>query len=418
MTADQPEHAQLEHAQALHAGPQYAGPTTVCTRCAEIVPAGAFCGCCGAALDGPAPRFPGMRFRSYVVAPAQRVLAPVISSTLFPQLPREYRNPFRIALAIMFCAVVALSVLRWGGPLVVLVALGIPSLFVLYLWESDAIRDIPARALASAAGLGIGFGVAWVWVTGGLVARSYGVPMAAGLVLENLFNVGLAIALGGVVFMVLPAVVVRIMMRPRAIDGESLDGFIIGALGALSFTAAATTTRLAPQFVSGLLDDLRPLRRLIEAFLYGIAAPLTAAAVGGLIGMLLWFRPGSRAAERRGLVRAVLVLFTLVVAVIYLAIWVIDASPLPRWPQLFLHLLVTLIALLAARLCVQLALLHEAPDPPSAQPVLCLNCEHVVPATPFCPACGFGSRGLSRSTRRQRTRSRPIRHDPATSADV
>ena len=63
---------------------------------------------------------------------------------------------------------------------------------------------------------------------------------------------------------------------------ESLDGYAIGGQGALTFTAAATLTRLAPQDhrrydrPGTTLDGL-----LVEAGIRGIAVPLTAVAVGG-----------------------------------------------------------------------------------------------------------------------------------------
>ena len=341
------------------------------------------------------------------VAPNQRILLPMVSSTLFPQLPQIYRNPFRVGMGIMLLGVVVFSALRLLGPLVTLVALGVPALFVLYLWQADVWRDIPVRAFAVAAGLGAVLGVGWVWLTAGVVARSYGIPMAAGFVLQSLIGAGLIVSVGGAVLMVVPAVVVRLLKPPTR---ESLDGFAIGALGSLCFTAAATTTRLAPQFVSGLIDDVRPLRLFIEAVLYGVAVPLTAAAVGGLIGIVLWFRPGRRAYEHPRTVRAVLAAFTMLVVVIYAAIWVIDASRLPKWPQLGLHLLMTVIALLAARVCLQLALLHEEPDPFTGRPLLCLHCERVVPDMPFCPACGAATRASSRSSRLLRRESPPTRH--------
>jgi hypothetical protein len=359
-----------------------------------------------------------LRPRTYVVAPREWVLFPMITSTLFPQLPRVYRNPFRIGMAIMLAGVIVLSALGLLGPLVVLAALGVPALFMLYLWQSGVPHDIPGHAFALAAGLGAGFGVGWVWITGGLVARIYGVPMAAGFLLQNLVSTGLVIAIGGAALMILPAVLVRILVGLRRRSRESLDGFTIGALSALSFTAAATTTRLAPQFVAGLLTNVHPVRRFVEAVLYGVASPLTAAALGGLIGMLLWFAPGPRVADRRGRVRVILLLFTLTVVVIYTAIWLIDETPLPRWPQLGLHILMTAVALIVARTGVQMALLHERRDEPDARPILCLNCMHVVPDMAFCPACGFAAHTLSRSARRQRRESPPTRQVPPTSADV
>jgi hypothetical protein len=205
--------------------------------------------------------------------------------------------------------------------------------------------------------------------------------------------------------MAVPSVVVRLLKPPTR---ESLDGFVIGALGALAFTGAATTTRLAPQFVSGLIDDVRPLRLVVESVLYGVAAPLTAAATGGLLGILLWFRPGKRAGEHPGRVRVALLGFTGLVAVIYSALWVIDAARLPKPPQLALHILMALIALLAVRICVQLALLHEEPDPYSGNPVLCVHCDRVVPDMAFCPACGAAARASSRTSRCSRLDSPPV----------
>lgn len=357
-----------------------------------------------------------LRPRAYVAAPSEPVLIPAVTSTLFPELPPADRLPFRIGMAIMVLGVIVLSAFGLLAALVALVALGVPALFMLYLRQSGVLRDMPVGTLALVVVLGAGCGAGWVWFTGDAVAKAYGVPIAAGFLLENLADIGLVIAVGGAVLMVLPAFLIRVLVRRRS--RESLDGFTIGALGALSFTLAATTTRLAPQFVAGLLENVLPMRRFTAAVLFGVAAPLTAAALGGLIGILLWFRPGPIAVRHRGHVRVILLLFTLLVVAIYTAIWLIDDSPLPRWPQLGLHILMTAVALVVARFCVQLALLHERQDEPSEQPVLCLNCEHVVPEMPFCPACGFASHALTRSERRLRQASPATRHRPRNSADV
>ena len=116
---------------------------------------------------------------------------------------------------------------------------------------------------------------------------------------------GIGIPLCGVILMLMPAVIVRLLRPPTR---EALDGFVIGALGALSFTAAATLTRLAPQFGTGVVSK-RPMESLIvEAGIRGMAVPLTAAAAGGLIGAALWFtRPPSKEHQHPGVVRLVLV---------------------------------------------------------------------------------------------------------------
>lgn len=394
-------------------------PRRVCAGCGLTVPAGMFCGCCGAELDRPEDRLHLLRPRFYAAAPGEHVAIPTIMSSVFPHLPKASRTPFRIGMVLLLIGLVGCALLRIVGPLVVIAALGVPLLFVLYLWQSGLMRDVPGHVLVTATALGAGLGVTWVVITGGVLARSYNIPISAGFVLENLLGVGLIVSLGGAVLMVLPACVVRLLSaRSQQSSRESLDGFVIGALGALAFTGAATTTRLAPQFVSGLIDNVRPMRLLVESMLYGVAAPLTAAATGGLVGILLWFRPGKRAGEHPGIVRAGLVVLSGLVAAVYTALWAIDAVRLAKWPQLALHLLMTASTLLVVRICVQLALLHEEPEPFRGDPVLCAHCDRVVPDMAFCPACGVAARASSRQSRRLRRQSPPVRQGGTTGPDV
>lgn len=328
----------------------------------------------------------------------------MVTSSLFPHLEHPSRSPFRIGLLFLFAALIALSWLRLVGPLITVAGLGVPVLFVLYLWQTDVYRDMPRHGLAVSAVIGTALGVGWTLFTGGVVARAYGIPIAAGFALEQVLSVGLAVSLAGAFLMTVPAVVVRLLRPPNR---ESLDGFAIGALGALTFTGASTITNFAPQFVSGLIDNVQPLRLAVHAALYGVAAPLTAGACGGLIGIVLWFRPGTRA--RRGRARTALLFFSLFVAALYAAIWIMEAARLPQMIQLLFHLALAVMALLALRVAIQLALLGEAHDPATGQPLLCVHCDRVVPDMPFCPACGAATRASSRLSRRLRRESPPVR---------
>jgi hypothetical protein len=209
------------------------------------------------------------------------------------------------------------------------------------------------------------------------------------------------------------------LVRPR--PREALDGFAIGALGALTFTAAAQMTRLAPQFAGGMIARSRPMNGLVvEAGIRGIAVPLTAAAVGGLIGTALWFtRPENKKHQHRSYVRVALALFAFVVMVMYAALGLVDVARLPQILQLILHLTVAGTAVLALRIGLHLALLHEAHDEIlSDEPLLCPQCGHVVPDMAFCVACGAATRASSRSSRQARRDIRPVRVDtdpePAT----
>jgi RsiW-degrading membrane proteinase PrsW (M82 family) len=386
-------------------------PTTVCRVCRTDVPAGEYCGLCGCHLTprrGEGPDW--LRIRDYGAAPGEHLLQPSLASSLFPHLPPRSRTVFRIGLAVVLVALVAFALLRLPAALITVGALGVPFLFLLYLRESDGFRDIPTRTWVLTAALGTVLGVGWVLLTGAMMARSYGIALGAGVVGARMVRNGIGIPLGGVILMLMPAVIVRLLRPPTR---EALDGFMIGAMGALSFTAAATLTRLAPQFGTGVVSK-RPMDSLIvEAGIRGVAVPLTAAAAGGLIGAALWFtRPPSKKNQRAGVVRALLVSFTVAVIAVYLGLGLIDVAHFPQVLMLVLYLALALVALFLLRVGLHLALLHEAHDEiQSDEPLLCPHCGHVVPDMAFCPACGVATRASSRSSRTARRNVRPVRSD-------
>ncbi|MGV7400557.1 zinc ribbon domain-containing protein, partial [Mycobacterium kansasii] len=84
-------------------------------------------------------------------------------------------------------------------------ALGIPLLFLIYLYESDAFRDLHRANLVLTAVLGVALGVGWVLLTGHVMAKSYGVPLGAGITGSRIMRNGLGIPLGGAILMLVPA---------------------------------------------------------------------------------------------------------------------------------------------------------------------------------------------------------------------
>ena len=379
--------------------------TMTCPHCRADVPTANFCGLCGYPL---AAGMPGARMAlrpsTFGAAPAESVLVPHFASALFPHLPSRSRTPFRVTLLVAV-ALLAVSVLtRLPAAGIALSALGLPLLFVLYLRVSGLSGDMSRLSLTLAAVLGAVLGTGWVLLTGGLVARAYNVSVSAGLALHHLFSQGVAIPAAGMLLMLLPAVALRVI-RPGS--RESLDGFTIGALGALLFTAAATLTRLAPQLTTGLFARARPVQGLIvEVAMTGVTIPVTAAAAGGLVGILLWFQPGRRHDRR---VRVLLALTAAAVLLVHTTVGVVNITGIPQMTMLAIHLGAATLSLLALRLALQLALLHESTDPVQPdQPLLCIHCEMVVPDMAFCPACGAATRASTRTSRSQRRTIRPL----------
>ncbi len=363
----------------------------VCTACETEVPDAPFCGRCGAVQHGGGGR---LRIRAYAAAPHEHTLLPSIASSLFPQLPRRSRTPFRIGLALLFVALSAFTLARWQAPLITVGALGLPILFVLYLRESEIDDDQPRSTLVLTALMGIALGVAWAFETDSLVVDAYALALSEGSFDETasladiLFL--LAFPVSFAVLMLIPAVVIR-LVRPGI--RESLDGFVIGALSAISFTAAATLTQLAPQFQTGITAGDRSMDTfLIHAGIQVIAVPLTSAALGGLVGVTLWF---SR--------RVSMVASMLVTLGFYAVMGLMDVYGFPLLLQLGLYLLITALALIALRVGIQAALMFEELD--LAEPterLTCPYCDQAVPEMAFCPNCGVAARAASRSSRAER----------------
>jgi hypothetical protein len=211
-----------------------------------------------------------------------------------------------------------------------------------------------------------------------------------------------SVTVGGALILVLPPAVVRLLRLP--VD-EPLDGYVIGAFGALSYSCASGITWLFPQIFAGLLDAQSSWRMFADAITYGVIDPLTTAALGGLLGLALWFRPSGRHSRQA---RTVVTICTVLMAVLYVGVWVIDALSLPHTVEVAVNLVQAGVALVTLRVAVQTVLLHETPDPANGDAVLCVHCEKVVPDAPFCVSCGAAARASSRSSRRLRRRCPPV----------
>ncbi|MGV0773883.1 zinc ribbon domain-containing protein [Mycobacterium syngnathidarum] len=374
-------------------------PTVECRVCRTDVPVGAFCGQCGAHMSPPGDGPEWLRIRAYC-AGREHLLRPSVVSSLLPQLPQRSRAPFRLALGGLVVAVVACALLRLPAAMNAIAAFAVPLLFLAYILKSVGFQDVPVRTLLLTAGLGAVLGVTWTLTTGTAVAREYDMPVGVDVPQFRIMRDGLGIPLGAMLLMLIPAVLIRVIGTRRR---ESLDGFVIGALGALAFTAAATVSRLAPQFDDGVVDHDRPLSGLlVQAGIQGVAVPVTAAAAGALAGVVLWFTPASgNAPHRPKHVRTVLALTTASIPVCFVIVGLTDVAPAPQIWVLAVHFAVMALAILALRVGLQLALLHEAHNTVNTdESVLCPQCGHTAPDMAFCANCGVAVQALSQPSHR------------------
>ena len=175
---------------------------------------------------------------------------------------------------------------------------------------------------------------------------------------------------------------------------EILDGFVIGVLSASVFTAAATLTRLAPQFTTAPVARSQPVQWLFfEAAVRGVTVPLTAACAGGLVGIALWFHRSRADSPLTGWKMPVaLALVAVTVLGVYAAVGWADIEGVSQLYVLSWHVAMALVALIGLRIGLQVALLHERAEPATGTYLLCLHCRHVVPEMAFCPSCGAATR--------------------------
>ncbi len=381
--------------------------TRECRACHSVVPAVVFCGACGAAFDSPDNRLRELlRSNAYAAAPHEAVLVPWMSSTLFPRLPNRATIAYRIALGVLLLCMAVMSILQWNVPVATISVLGVPLLFMLYAWESDAFRD-DRRRMIIALVLGTVIGVAWWWLSGDFISKKYGVTNAAAQALQNTLAVeGLAITLLGAALMVLPLPLIRLIPAARF---DSLDGYVVGASAALAHMTASYVVWWMPQIVAGLVNvqTTTGIRMLEDTITYGVIDPLTTITLGGMVGVSLWFRPDP-AGPQPGRARAALILCAAITAVIYAAVWAIDAEEWPRHLELAINMLLTVLSVLVLRIGLQIALLNEKRNITTGDPMLCVYCEKVVPEMAFCPACGVSDGASSRSSRRVRRDHPPV----------
>ncbi|TMC83004.1 MAG: PrsW family intramembrane metalloprotease [Chloroflexi bacterium] len=217
-------------------------PLETCPHCGSIVPAGEFCGHCGAHLTMNNRR----RSHAFAAVPNERVVQLAIISTLLPHLPHRRGASFRLALLAGAALVAVLAALHLFALATVAAVLVVPVLYLIYLYEVEVYESEPWLVIGATMVIGAALGIAFTRLSGES--------------LEQLLITGdraTAFVLAGIVIpvaaqaLMLAGPLFLYMFRERF--REPLDGLSFGAASALGFTLASALTRFWPLLTGPLV---------------------------------------------------------------------------------------------------------------------------------------------------------------------
>ncbi len=337
-------------------------PLVTCPHCGSIVPAGDFCGHCGAPLAAGRRR----RTHAFAAVPSERVINPSIVSTLFPHLPRHRNGPFQVALASGGALVVMLAALHLFAPATVAAVLVLPVLYLMYLYEVEIYESEPWLVIGATMVIGAALGFAFTAFTGGLLSR-----LLITADNETAFVLaGVAIPIVAQVLM-LAGPLFLYLFRGRF--REPLDGLAFGASGSPVDWAVRLTR-------AGLLVAL-------------INASTTAVVAASLwLNRFAW-RPAGRH-WRSSVLTALAVAFGVQVGLGILSFVVPDLAL-----DVAIRFVVAAALLIYVRVVIHDALLVEGAEHEVGPDSQCPECHRMVPTMAFCPACGAARSAASKHNR-------------------
>jgi RNA polymerase subunit RPABC4/transcription elongation factor Spt4 len=362
-------------ADATQAPPEPPWTLERCPHCGELVPVGAFCGHCGAALTEAegGPR----RLHAFAAAPHEHVLRPALISTLFPHLPRRHAHTFQLVLAAGVFLIILLAAVRLLAPATIAAAIVLPVVYLLYLYEVEVYEHEPALVLLVTVVAGTALGIGYTLITGALITPSFtGTqqgPLVSGVLLPVIAQ--------------LLMVATPLLLLSRSHFDETLDGLTFGVATGLGFTMATVIAGqwhviTAPLIGGVSVDDVLRLLRV------GVLTGVVNASTTGLITAALWLRAHDRSRHRfvspwHGPQGSMLIAFAaqigLGIAAYYvpslLALFVVDAAA-------------AVALLIWLRVVIHHSLLEEGAALEIGEPSACPECHRLVPTMVFCPACG------------------------------
>ena len=351
-------------------------PLVTCPHCESVVPAGDYCGHCGAHLVSDSKR----RTHAFAASPTEHVAHVSIITTLFPHLPHRQGVPFRIALIVGGAVVLILAAFHLFAPATVAAALVLPVLYLMYLYEVEVYEQEPWTVMGATMVAGALLGFASTYVFGGaladrLMTGDRSSAFVLGVVVIPIVNQ--ALMLVGPLFL--------FWFRPKF--REPLDGITFGAASALGFTLALTLTQLWPLLTQPLVGTGSEIDWALRLTRAGLLVMLINASTTATIASAIWSRRFDRRRTGRpwyARVPAALVVGFGAQLVLALIAFVAQDQVL----DIAILVVAALVLLLLVRLVIHDALLVEGAEHEIGPDSMCPECHHIVPTMAFCPACG------------------------------
>lgn len=377
-------HSAGRRAGEVGARPLEGPPLVTCPHCGHVVPAGDFCGHCGAHLTVASTD----RHHAFAAMPNEHVARIAIISTLLPHLPHRRGQPFRLALIAGAAAVLLLAVFHLFASATVAAVLVLPVLYLIYLYEVEVYEDEPwlviGATMAAGAVLGYAFaslggaGLSQLTLTAdndtAFVVASIGLPIIAQ-----------ALMLAGPLFLYL--------FRSRF--REPLDGLTFGAASALGFTLASSLTAFWPAITGPFVGSGSTIEWALRLTRSGLLISIINASTTALVAASLWLhRYDLRRSNRKwqsNLLAALGVAFGAQIVLATIGFVVQDLAV-----EVVTLALATAALLLYVRLVIHQALLVEGVEHEIGPDAECLECHRIVPTMAFCPACGVARAASSK----------------------
>ena len=351
-------------------------PLVTCPHCESLVPAGDFCGHCGAHLVADSKRRP----HSFAASPTEHVAHVSIITTLFPHLPHRSGAPFRIALIAGGAIVLLFAALHLFAPATVAAVCVLPLLYLVYLYEVEVYETEPWVVIGATMVVGAILGIGFNSVLGGALSQRLMTGDQASAFALAAFVIpvaGQALMLAGPLFLFL--------FRSRF--REPLDGLTFGAASALGFTLASSLTAFWPLLIGPLVATGSTLDWAVRLTRVGLLTMLVNACTTSLVTAAIWLQRYDRRRAGRpwrvGVPAALAVAFGVQIVLGIAGFFVHDVIL-----QALVLVLAAASLLLYVRLAIHDALLVEGAEHEIGPDSMCPECHRIVPTMAFCPACG------------------------------